>query len=180
MDENKEFKECNCDEHYHNKTENWIKFALILLALFLACYLAVYYIMDQMRHAYYVPAMPMENIDRIMKEQDKMFEDMGALPMNNKAFMNIKNPVETYKDDSDDSYKMIIDLKPFNNNPDNINLDIQNNKISISGKAEKTKKHSENVYSFSQSFVLPENIDTNNVKKEIKHHKYIITMPIED
>ena len=25
MDENKEFKECNCDEHYHNKTENWIK-----------------------------------------------------------------------------------------------------------------------------------------------------------
>ena len=53
MDQKNEFKECHCDEH---KTEHWAKFALLLLAVFIACYLAVYYVMDQMRHAYYVPA----------------------------------------------------------------------------------------------------------------------------
>lgn len=178
--DNKEFKECHCEEH---KTEHWVKFALLLLALFIACYLAVYYVLDQMRHAYYLPSAPIENIDRIINEQDKMFEkDMGlsTFPMHNNAMMAVKNPIETYKDDDNDSYKMIIDLKPFNDNAKNVNVDIQDNKISVTGLGEKTGRHSDKVYSFSQSFVLPEKIDKAKVTKEQKHHKYIITMPIED
>ena len=95
MDQKNEFKECHCDEH---KTEHWAKFALLLLAVFIACYLAVYYVMDQMRHAYYVPAAPIENIDRILNEQDKMFQKdfgMGVFPMHDRAMMMVKNPVET-------------------------------------------------------------------------------------
>lgn len=176
----KEIKECHCKEH---KTEHWIKFALILFVLFIACYLAVYYVLDQMRHAYYMPPMPMNNIDRIIDEQEKMLEGMqgmGAMPMHNAAMMKMKTPVETYKDDSDNTYKMIIDLKPFNNSPNNISLDIQKNKININGLGEKSSKHSDKVYSFSQSFMLPEDIDTAEVTKEQKGHKYIVTMPIEE
>lgn len=177
MDENKSFKECHCDEH---KTEHWIKFALLLLALFIACYLAVYYVLDQMRHAYYVPHMPMDNIDRIINEQDRMFEGMGALPMHNNALMMMKTPIETYKDDSQDAYKMVIDLKPFNNNANNVSVDVQQNKVSVTGLGEKAGKRSDKVYSFSQSFVLPEKIDTDKVTKVKSGHKYIVTMPIED
>lgn len=175
--EKKEFKECHCDEH---KTEHWVKFALILLVLFIACYLAVYYVLDQMRHAYYMPPMPMNNIDRIINEQERMFEGMGAMPMHNAAIMMMKTPIETYKDDSQHAYKMIIDLKPFNNSPNNVSVDVQKNKISVNGLGEKAGKHSDKVYSFSQSFVLPEDIDTDAVTKERKGHKYIVTMPIED
>lgn len=177
MDENKEFNECRCDSH---KTEHWVKFALLLLALFIACYLAVYYILDQMRHSYYIPHLPMDNIDRIINEQDRIFEGMGALPMHNNALMMMKTPVETYKDDNQDAYKMVIDLKPFNNNPNNVTVDIQAHKVSVTGLGEKTGKHSDKVYSFSQSFVLPEKIATEKVTKEKTRHKYIITMPIED
>lgn len=63
---------------------------------------------------------PIENIDRILNEQDKMFQKdfgMGVFPMHDRAMMMVKNPVETYKDDNADAYKMIINLKPFNNNP---------------------------------------------------------------
>lgn len=185
--ENKEFKECNCDETNHkSRTEHMVKFALLLLALFLASYLAVYYVLDQMRHAYYIPSAPMENIDRIINEQDKMFQkDMGimapsAFPMQSNALMAVKSPIETYKDDKNDEYKMIINLKPFNNNAKNVNVDVQEDKISVTALGEKAGRHSDKVYSFSQSFVLPEKIDTDKVTKEIKHNNYIITMPIED
>lgn len=187
MDDNKNFKECNCDEngyhHHHSRTEHWIKFALLLLALFIACYLATYYVMDQMRHAYYLPAAPMENIDRIVNEQDKMFEkDMGfgAFPMHDKAMMMVKSPIETYKDDHADAYKMVINLRPFNNNPKNVDVSVQDNRISVNAVGEKAGRKSDKVYSFSQSFVLPEKIDTAKVTKEKKGHNYIITMPIED
>lgn len=182
MDENKEqheTKNCNCNEHHH--TIHWVKFALMLLALFLACYLAVYYVTDQIRHAYYLPASPMEDIDRIINEQDKMFErEMGVLPMHNHALMHVKSPIETFKDDKNNEYKMIINLKPFNNNPKNINLDVQDNRISVSGIGEKSSKNKDKIYSFSQSFVLPEKIDVEKVNKEISGHKYIITLPIDD
>lgn len=190
MDNNNEFKECNCEEHNHvSRTEHMVKFALLLLALFIACYLAVYYVLDQMRHAYYIPAAPLENIDRIINEQDKMFQremselgapGIGAFPMHNNAMMVVKSPVETYKDDENDEYKMIINLKPFNNNAKNVNVDVQQNKVSVTALGEKTGHHTDKVYSFSQSFVLPEKIDTEKVTKEVKHNKYIITMPIED
>lgn len=177
MEENHEFKECHCDEH---KTEHWVKFALLLLALFVACYLAVYYVLDQMRHAYYVPVAPMQNIDRILQEQDKMFQDMGVLPMHNKAIMHIKSPVETFKDDDTDTYKIVIDLKPFNNNPKNVEVSIQPNNVSIKGAEDKMKRHSENLYVFSQSFVFPEKIKVKDVQKEVKHHRLIYTLPVDD
>lgn len=182
MEENKEFKECHCDEVHHiHGHGHWIKFALLLLALFIACYLAVYYVMDQMRHAYYIPAAPMEDIDRIINEQDKMFErEFGAFPMHNKAVMMVKSPVETYKDDNLDAYKMIINLRPFNNNPKNVNVDVQSNRVTVNAAGEKTGRHTDKVYSFSQSFVLPEKIDTLKVTREKKGHNYIITMPIDN
>ena len=177
MEENKESKDYNCSCH---KTEHWIKFTLILLVLFIACYLAVYYVLDQMRHAYYMPTMPVENIDRIMKEQDKLFNEMSTLPMHNSAMFVIKSPIETYKDESTNSYKMIINLKPFNNNPKNVEVKIKGNKVEVNAAAEKTNKNSDKIYTFNQSFVLPEMIDEKKVTKEKIKHKYVITMPIEN
>lgn len=173
---NVELKEhkCTC------RAEHWIKFAIVLFVLFIACYLAVYYVLDQMRHAYYAPSAPMPNIDRIINEQERMFDSMGAMPMHNGALMRMKTPVETFKDDSQDAYKLIIDLKPFNNSPNNVSVDVQKNKISVNGLGEKAGKHSDKVYSFSQSFVLPVDIDTEKVTKKQVGHKYVVTMPIED
>ena len=39
----------------------WVKFALLILALFLGSYLATYFIIDQTRHSYYI------NIIKLLK-----------------------------------------------------------------------------------------------------------------
>ena len=176
MEENNHNIESKKEEE---KSSCWAKFALFLIVLFLACYLAVYYILDQMRHSYYVPTN-MENIDKILQEQDKMFNNMTIFPMHYNAMVNVKNPIEMYKDDKQNAYKIVVDLKPFDNNPENINVSIDDKKIDITGEAEKVKNHSENIFSISQSFMFPEKIDTDEITKEKSGNKYIITLPIDD
>lgn len=176
--ETEKHKECNC--HNSNKTENTIKFILLLLALFLASYLAVYYVSDQIRHSYYIPRTQLETIDNIIKEQDKLFNEISTFPMQNRISKELSNPIEMYKNDAEDAYKIVINLKEFGNNTDNIKLNITDKEITINGSNETYKKNSEKHYEFSQNIVFPEKIDKKQIKKEIKRNKYIITLPIDD
>lgn len=175
MDENneKEIKSCDCSN------DKWVKFALIVAAVFLGCYLATYYILDQMRHSYYAPICPIENIDNVIKEQDKLFDDFEAMPVDLKTMLPTNMPVvQTFK--KGDDYKVIIDLKPFNNDVRNIKLKIEPYRISVFGEKITSKKNSKSDYAFSQSFSLPERIDLDDVTKEVRKDKYIITLPIDD
>lgn len=176
MDENtrEEFKSCDCSK------DKWIKFGLIVLAVFLGCYLATYYLLDQMRHHYYyAPVRPIHNIDNVIQQQDKMFDEMESLPVDVNSLLPTNAPViQTFK--KDDAYKVIVDLKPFDGEVSNIKTEIKPNRISIFGQKFTTKKHGESDYEFSQSFVLPERIDVKDVKKEKVKDKYIITLPIKD
>lgn len=176
--EPKEYAQCNCNKS--NQTENLIKFALLLLALFLASYLAVYYVLDQIRHSYYIPQAQLESIDKILKEQDKLFESMGALPMHNSVTKELNNPIEIYKNEAENAYKIVLNLKDFDNNPENIKLDIMDDKIIIRGNVETNKKNLEKRYEFTQTIVFPEKIEKDKIKKETKKNKYIITLPIDD
>ena len=187
--ETQEFKSpekhtCNCDK------ENWLKFALLALALFLGSYLATYFVVDQSRHAYYIPNPRMMDhirmmeqpnfgppFNRMMDDTDKLIEDLDRQEskMMKKDF-GVSHVVQTFK--SDDAYKIVINLKPFGNNIENIKLDIASDRISITGQNDKVGKKRESKYMFSQSFTLPEEIDTSKVVKKKVGHKYIITLPI--
>lgn len=178
-EENNNFKESHCEDKGKNTFWCSVKFALLLLAVFLATYLAVYYISDQIRHSHYWPTSAIEDIDKIIKEQDKIFNDSKALPLHDSAHKGVNNPVVTYKDTDSNSYKMVINLKPFDDNPKNIDISVKDNIVTVKGANEKIGKNSEKVYVFTESYDLPENIDEEKITKEQVKNNYIVTMPIE-
>ncbi len=165
--------ECYCAEN-----KKWIKYLLICLSAFLGAYLAVYYIVDQVRHEYYSPFMRFDNLDKVFREQEKAFDDFEKTTMNFNVEMLGKTPVDIETIKNDDVYKVIIDLKGFNNDEKNIKLDIKQDRLSISGESLKKDKNSQSEYSFSQNFSLPEKIDVNKVTKEKVDDKYVLTLPI--
>lgn len=174
MDENQNnanHKECRCNE------EHWIKFAFIALAVFLGVFFATYYIMDQIRHFYGIP-YHMDNLDRILREQDRVFNDFNKIPIGFQAAMNEKDPVsvESFKDEK--AYKIIIDLKPFDNNINNVDVKIDGRKVTVSGIKFKDRHNREDLYTFSQTFLLPQEVDSLAVTKEKVKDKYVITLPI--
>ena len=179
MEENNKESKSQDNENYSKIGWHLVKFALILVSVFLATYLAIYYITDQIRHSFYSPVLPIDDIDKIMKEQDKLFNQNKDLPMQDFANKSINNPVETYKDADSNSFKLVIDLKQFQNNSKNIDIKVKDNSVTVRGLSDKTDKNSEKIYVFSETYMLPEKIDEDKITKEHIKNKYIVTMPID-
>src|SRR5699024_8232551 len=115
--------------------------------------------------------------DNLLREQDKMFDEMEAIDLSTLLAPNTP-VVQTCK--KDDTYKIVADRKPFNAEPSNIQTDITPDRISIYGEKMSKKRNPETDYAYSQSFMLPEQINPKAVTKEKVKAKYIITLPIED
>ncbi|MDD3237384.1 MAG: Hsp20/alpha crystallin family protein [Candidatus Gastranaerophilales bacterium] len=174
------------NEHEHKKECHtptcWLKYLVITLAAFFGAFLAVYFVADNTMHRYMYPqlppTMPDRQIQQAINQQERMMRDITDFSMPINPFA--QNPVQVESMKDGDAYKIIIDLKPFNNNPNNIKLNINENSVKISGNSDTKKHHREKDISFMQNFSLPQKINVHDVTKEIKHNKYIITLPIED
>lgn len=190
-------EEQNRTEHDNNHDRNtstcWVKYLVISLAAFFGAFLAVYFIADQAVNRYMMPPghplfMPMprmlseREVQRMIKHQEKMQERMfyDLEKAENVRDPFVVNPVKIDTFKNKNSYIIMIDLKPFNNDPNKVKIDIKPYKIKLSGESDEVKKGTENEVSFMQNFSLPQKIDVDDVKKEVKGNKYIITLPIDD
>lgn len=88
-----------------------------------------------------------------------------------KNYSNIKT------EETNDFYKITIDLKPFDNDSKNVNIKVKNNKVTISAQYQLKNKNEFNSSQFYQSLTLPEKIDTKDIKQEIQKNYLIITIP---
>ena len=79
-----------------------------------------------------------------------------------------------------DAYKIIIDLRPFDNDERNVEVKTQGNTLIINAAGERNSNHREEVLKYSQAFAFPEHIDTDEITKVREGHNYIITVPYED
>lgn len=161
----------------------WLKYLVITLAAFAGAFFAVYFIADIKLHEYFTPHLPppsvrVEDLDDILREQDRMMQDLMRLTPNLNPFFI--NPVKLQTFQDNDEYKIILDLKPFGGNENNIKVDVTPTSVKVSGKSQKKDKHNEDEVSFYQSFALPKKADPKGVTKEKNGNRYVITIPIAD
>ena len=114
-----------------------------------------------------------------MKKEQKRFErmekHMGANPFEPKLA-----PMLVSLAKEPEEYKIIVDLRPLDNNENNVNVKLEGNVVTVSGEVEKKEEHREDIMSFSQSYYLDEKIEADKMTKERKGDNYIITIPFED
>lgn len=140
--------------------------ALVMAAIFFAVYFAV----NMALNSLFSPFRVMNNMDR---ELYKMEREMLPPPPHigsHSIIHFVKTP---------DEYKFTINLKPLNNDVNNVNISTENNLITFSGEADIDKKYSESITKFSQTYAL-DDADFNNMSRRKVHNKYIITIPIAD
>ena len=80
----------------------------------------------------------------------------------------------------DDEYKIVIDLRPFDDNEKNVQFELNNNMATVTASVEKEKRHEDRIVNFSQTFYLEGDLDVAKIKKEKMKNKYIITIPEKD
>ena len=80
---------------------------------------------------------------------------------------------------TEDAYKIIIDLRPFDNNEKNVEVRTEGNTVIINAAGEKNTRHKQEIMKYSQAFAFGEDINANNITKVREGDNYIITVPFD-
>lgn len=166
------------EEEERNHHPIW-KFLGIVLATFIGAYLAFYFVVDTTFNRMTNPEYQMRKMEKIMKHQERRMQKFEDKMMQN-PFEPTVAPTLVNLIKEADEYKIIVDLKPLDNNENNVNVKTDNNTVTISGRVEKNGRRGEQIMNFSQSFLLDEKFNPDNITKEKKGSKYIITIPFEE
>lgn len=183
-------------KHVCFESHCWKKCLAMLCAAFLGGFLAFYFVADQCMHKYHrdffrsepseqrmiddMERMYLKDLHSFEKKFDspEMMPRFGADRFEAKFFAG--NPVKIKTETEDNSFNIIVCLKPFQNDENKIKYEAQTGKITVYGNSEtKHKNMNENV-SFSQDFLLPANADINNITKTKDGKKLIISVPLKD
>ena len=188
MNENENYQNTNTHSNYQQNTDNtdkWIKFFILTLAVIFGTFLAVYFVSDQaIKHATYSPFVNHHKMmNKFMEKNMRTMNDFERAAMIGSPIM----PVETLSfapitklQEGDNGYKLIINLKHFNNDINKIKLDIKPDKVSILASNDNEKKDSIYSLSFSQTYILDEKIDTKKVTKEVIGENAVVYLPFDD
>ena len=150
-----------------NRNKGVFKFILIILAVFFGTFAAVYTIVDMCMYR-----LGLKPFFTIAKEFEKSFDD-------NIRDIEKSSPSPVKIEAKDNNYVVTLDLKSFGNNPENLEIKIENNGIKIVGQYKQDKKNSVKENNFYQNVIFPNKLKTEEVKKEIKHNKMLINIPFE-
>ncbi len=195
-------EENNNNENEQNKKnicfENhcWKKCLGMLVAAFLGGFLAFYFVADQMmykyHHHYFNPKKfekrMFDDFEKSYKNDLKYFDDMfkkhARLPKikNDDLVMPffMMDSVKIKTEFEDNSFNIIIGLKPFQYDENKINYNVEGRKLTVFGESTVKDNETEQDIAFSQDFILPHNADITNIKKEKDGKKLIISVPLKD
>lgn len=144
-----------------------LKYAGILVAVFLATFCAVYVVIDMnMNRLGFTPfVVGFQQFEKIFDEESKYVEKNSPAPVK----------IES----KSDKYIITINLKAFDNDPENLDIDIEENGVKISGKVIKNEDNETRESSFYQSVMFPNKINDEKATQEHKNNKLIITLPFK-
>ena len=158
------------------KKRSWIQAGIIALITFLVAYLAFYIVLKCHFKNLNNPFYQAEKMEKMIQKDFKRLDAYEKMtdPFTAKirpTFINlVKEPSE---------YKIIIDLKQIDANEDIIDIQIQNNELTIKGEVDNKVRGQEEIIKFTQTYYLDEKVNEQEIAKERKGDKYIINLPFE-
>ena len=75
------------------------------------------------------------------------------------------------------AYTILIDLRAFDNDENNVKVGSNGNILTINGQTIKKSKRNQQISEFQQSYMFGDNVNLKEMTKEVKGHFYIITIP---
>ncbi len=125
------------------------------------------------------PFYEAEKMERILHKQEQEFEKYALKNMEN-PFVPKMRPMMVNLVKELNEYKVIVDLTPFDGNDEDIDINVQGDELVVRGELDKKVRGTEKIINFTQTYYLDEKIDENNITKERKGNRYIITIPFKN
>lgn len=150
------------------------------LLVFLGAFCAFYAVSDWHFKRLYDPVYQMRKMDNMMINQERNMEKAFKRHMKKEFRMEKRAAAISHIEKTPDAYKIIIDLKPFDNDPKNVEVKANGDTLSINAAGVRNSRKGEAIYKFMQNYSFDENVDLNEMQKEKVGDALMITIPIED
>lgn len=181
MDEN------NYENSHEHKAENCflcghpvLRHILVGILTFLGAFAAFYVVTDWHYKRMLDPMVQMRKMDRMMMKEARMAEKVARRDFERADLLENKAGQIVHTEKTDDAYKIIINLKPFDNDEKNVEVTTEGNKLTVTAAGE-TKKHNKSaIIRFTQSFIFPDDAKISEMSKFKDGDKYIIIIPVDD
>ena len=171
-----ESRNCGCDNH--SIWKGIICGLLIFLGAFCAFYTVADWHFKRMMPMVITPPNP-KIIDNIIKDDmqkfNKVFSQNEDFIFGHKVKANI-----IHLEQNDDDYKIVIDLRAFDNNDKNLQVSTNGNILTISGRTIRKSKNNEQISEFQQNYMFGDNVKLSDLEKTTEGNYYIIKIPIDD
>ena len=170
--QNNEHKIINENHHYSTCDRHpfWRAF-LIGLMTFLGAFCAFYVVSDW--HLKRMMHPPIGKMDRMMRKQ---MRDMDNMFRAEKEFSARASNV-IHLEQGKDAYTILIDLRAFDNDENNVKVGSNGNILTINGQSIKKSKSNQQISEFQQSYMFGDNVNLKEMTKDVKGHYYVITVP---
>ena len=165
-------QECLCKEHPVLKALGIV--ALIFAGPFCAFYVVTDWHMKSLIGNDF--SRDIRAMDRAMQRDIRSMNNM----LENKKKFTAKQPGVIHLEQGQDEYKIMIDLRAFDNNENNIQVLTNGNTLTINGRSIRKSKYDEQISEFQQSYLFGSNVKLFNLEKETKGHYLIISIPINN
>ena len=158
--------------------QHWIRLTIIALVLFLVSYLAFYLSLKNHLKNLNNPFYQAQRMEKAFEKQVRDFDKFNEKYLNN-PFEPKMRPMIVNLVKEPQEYKVIVDLSALDGNEESINITINNDELTVTGKMDKKNQSSEKIINFTQTYYLDETLEESKIIKEKKGNKYIITIPFK-
>ena len=174
----------NKQEHNHENCflckHPVMKHVLIGILTFLGAFAAFYVVTDWHYKRMLDPFVQMRKMDNMMMKEARQAEWNAKKEILKGDWLEHKASEIVHIEKSDDAYKIIINLKPFDNDEKNVEVTTDGNKLTVNAAGETRKRNKNAIIRFSQSFIFPEEANLSEISKFKDGDKYFIVVPLKE
>lgn len=156
-----------------------LKHVLVGLLVFLGAFAAFYVVSDWHFKRMFDPMLQMKQMDKAMMQQERQMDRFVKKEFQKERRMLQNTAPFIHVDRTDDMYKIIIDLRPFDNDEKNVEIKVKGNTVTINAAGEKQSHRGQEITHYSQTFAFGERINPNEITKIRQGNEYIITIPFD-
>ena len=106
--------------------------------------------MEWMLHRISDPVFNVKRLEKIMLKQERNFQTLGDKMMEN-PFEPKMRPMLVNLVKENDAYEVIVDLKPLEGDEKNINVQLEDKMLTVTGELDKKLHENEKIIHFTQS-----------------------------
>ena len=158
---------------------HWLRIVATAIMTFIIAFLAFYLVMEIMVHKMTDPIYQIQRMEKMVQKDAHRIENYENKLMEN-PFEPKMRPMLVNLIKETNEYKIIVDLKPFDGEENGIDVSIQDKALTVNGELDKKFHNNEKIIKFTQTYYLDERLKINEMTKEKRGDKYIITIPFEN